>query len=63
MAGDNKPQLDVTLRFFLGRVVGSGAGADFFGVEKALGFKERHRASRIAFVFEVREASFIELER
>jgi hypothetical protein len=40
-----------------------GAGAIFFDFEKVLGFKERHGASCIAFVFEVRGAGFIALDR
>ena len=54
--------------------MGPGTGEDFFDFERAfdfeaafdfekvLGFKERHAASFIALVFEVRGAGFITLE-
>ena len=45
------------MSFFLGRGVEVEAGARFFGFGNDLGFKARHGASRIAFVFEVRAAS------
>ena len=64
----DQPQLDDTLRF-LWRSVEFEPGADLldfkfvldfeFIFEKLLGFKERHAASLIAFVLEVRAAGCI----
>lgn len=45
------------------RGVETMAGGDFFTFANDLGFNERHGASRIAFVFEVRGAGFIVLKR